>query len=452
MAMSVTEGWDLALKNDPTFLSAQATYRASQERSNIAFSALLPQLNISGNTALNDRKYVTNGNPTTTDNQKFQSNNAQINVSQALWRHAEWIASTQAELAAQQGKNQVIAAEHDLLVRFLQTWFDVLSARNNIQYSIKQSAAANKLGVQTSRAVELGAASIPELEEALARYENAKAEQVAAEAEMEVKIAALEQIVGPVAAFIPPFLPESFPSIFISDKPLNNWLELAEHGNPAIMAAIYGVRAASEEIRKQRAGHEPTMDITGSYGRTTQGAGTTPSQQGYTNTQGTIGLQLNIPIYSGGGQSAKVREAIALREKTAQDLENARRSVRSAGKQAWYGIQAATARYNAATQAVKSASTNLRVATSGLERELKTDLDVLRANQQLFGGLRDLHNAQYEILLNKVKLKAVAGQLSGEDVIALDGLFVKSARNAEAPLGSAHLRETSSGKLVRKRD
>ena len=278
MAMSVTEGWALALKNDPTFLSAQATYRASQERSNIAFSALLPQLNISGNTALNDRKYVTNGNPTTTDNQKFQSNNAQINVSQALWRHAEWIASTQAELAAQQGKNQVIAAEHDLLVRFLQTWFDVLSARNNIQYSIKQSAAANKLGVQTSRAVELGAASIPELEEALARYENAKAEQVAAEAEMEVKIAALEQIVGPVAAFIPPFLPESFPSIFISDKPLNNWLELAEHGNPAIMAAIYGVRAASEEIRKQRAGHEPTMDITGSYGRTTQGAGTTPSR------------------------------------------------------------------------------------------------------------------------------------------------------------------------------
>ena len=450
--MSFTEGWALALKNDPTFLSAQATYRASQERSNIAFSALLPQLNISGNTALNDREYVTNGSPTTTDNQKFQSNSAQINLSQALWRHAEWIASTQTELAAQQGKNQVIAAEHDLLVRFLQTWFDVMSARNNIQYSTKQSAAANKLWVQTYRALELGAASPPELEEALARYENAKAEQVAAESEMEIKIAAFEQIVGPVEAFTPPSLPENLPAIFISDKPLSDWLELAEHANPAIIAALYGVRAASEEIRKQRAGHEPTMDITGSYGRTAQGAGTTPSQQGYTNTQGTIGLQLNIPIYSGGGQSAKVREAIALREKTAQDLENARRSVRSAGKQAWYGIQSATARYKAATQAVKSASTNLQVATSGKERELKTDLDVLRANQQLFGGLRDLHNAQYEIMLNKVKLKIVAGQLTGDDVIALDGLFVQSSLSAEASPGNSQIRETLPDTLVRNRD
>lgn len=440
-AMTIIEGWALALKNDPTFLSAQATYRATQERSNIAFSALMPQLSISSNAALNDRKYITNGTPTTTDNQKFQSNSAQINLTQALWRHAEWIASTQAELAAQQGKAQVIAAEQDLLVRFLQAWFDVMSARNNVQYSSKQSDAANKLWVQTYRASELEMASAPELEEALSRFENAKAEQIAAEAEMETKIAAVEQIIGPVESFIPPSLPENLPAFSVSDKPLSDWLDLAEKANPAIAAAIYGVHAASQEVRKQRAGHEPTVDITGSYGRTEQGVGTTPSQQGYTNTQGSIGLQLNIPIYSGGGQSAKVREAIALREKTAQDLENARRSVRAAGKQAWYGLLSATARYKAAQQAVKSASTNLRAATSGKERELKTDLDVLRADQQLFGGLRDLHNAQYEIILSRVKLKAVAGQLTGADVIALDGHLAQSTSNTDASSRSLQIHE-----------
>lgn len=453
LAASFTEALELALRSDPTFLSAQANYQASQERTSIAFSALLPQLNISGNTALNDRKYVTQGILETTDKQKFNSDSAQINLTQGLWRHAERIAAAQADLAALQGENQVVAAEHDLFVRFLQAWFDVMSARNSIQHATEQTAAANKLWVQTSRAFGLELASEPELEDTLARYENAKAEQAAAEAEMEAKIASLEQIIGPVEMFTPPSLSENLPAINFPDRPLSDWLELAESANPAIIAAAYGMRAASEEVRKQRAGHEPTIDMTGSYGRTAQGVGTTPAQQPYTNTLGTIGLQLNIPIYSGGGQSAKVREAIALREKTSQDLENARRGVRSAGKQAWFGIQSGIARYKAATQAVKAASTNLRVATSGKERDLKTELDVLRANQQLYGALRDLNNAQYEIMLNKIKLKAVAGQLAVDDLIALDAAFVQPAPNPAFLVDrSPQTREASPVTLVRKLD
>lgn len=453
LAMSFTEALELALKRDPTFLSARASYQASQERASIAVSTLLPQLSISGNTALNDRKYVTQGILETTDIQKFTSDSAQINLTQGLWRHAERIASTQADLAALQGENQVVAAKHDLLVRFLQAWFDVMSARNDIKYAAEQSAAASKLWVQTSRAFGLELASEAELEDALARYENAKAEQAAAEADMEVKIAAFEQIIGPVEVFTPPSLSENLPAIIFTDEPLSHWLELTESANPAVIAATYGVRAASEEIRKQRAGHEPTIDITGSYGRMAQGVGTTPTQQAYTNTQGTIGLQLNIPIYSGGGQSAKVREAIALREKASQDLENARRSVRSAAKQAWFGIQSGVARYKAATQAVKSASANLRVATSGKKRDLKTELDVLRANQQLYGALRDLHNAQYEIVLNKIKLKAAAGRLAVGDVIALDTAFIQPAPGSESLTDlSPQARQTSPVALVRKLD
>jgi outer membrane protein len=431
--LTFTDALELARKNDPTFMGARADYQAAQERSKIAFSALLPQLNISGNTAQNDRKYVTSGTPETTDAQKFNTNNAQINLTQALWRRAERIASTQAGLAAQQGEDRAIAAEHDLFVRFLQAWFDVMSARDNIYFTAKQSAAAGKLRDQTNRAAELGLASEPELEDARARYEKAMAEQTAAETDEETKISSLEQIIGPVEKFAPPTLSEDQPMSSFPDKPLSQWLDLAENSNPGIMAAIFGVRAANEEIRKQRAGHDPTLDITGSYGRTAQGAGTTPTQQAYSNTQGTIGLQLNIPVFSGGGQSAKVREAIALREKSAQDLENARRGVRSACKQAWFGIQSGIARQKAATQAVKSASASLRVATTGKEREVKTDLDVLQATQQLYGALRDLQNARYEIMLNKIKLKAAAGQLTADDVVALNAVFAQPAGSPEPP-------------------
>lgn len=431
-ALNFTEALDLARKNDPSYLSVQASYQAAQERSNIAFSALLPQLSISGNAAQNERKYVTQSTPETTDIQKFNSNSAQINLTQPLWRHADRIASTQAEFAARQGESQVIAAEHDLFVRFLQAWFDVMAARDNMRFTAKQSAAARRLRDQTTRATELGLASEPELEEARARYEKALADQAAAEAEEQAKIASLEQIIGPADEFTFPSLADDRLVGGMPDAPLGHWLDSAESSNPAVVAATYGVQAASEEIRKQRAGHEPTLDITGSYGRTAQGAGTTPTLQPYTNTQGTIGLQLSIPIFSGGGQSAKVREAVALREKSVQELENTRRGVRAACKQAFFGIQAGIARHTAALQSVKSARAALQVATSGQERELKTDLDVLQAAQQLYNAQRDLQNARYEILLNRIKLKAAAGQLNVKDVVALDTLFVQSARDPES--------------------
>ena len=319
----------------------------------------------------------------------------------------------------------MLAAEQDLFVRFLQGWFGIMSARDNIHFTAKQSAAALKLRSQATRAAEIGLASESELEDALARHEKTLAEEAAAAADEEAKISALEQIIGSIQYFTSPLLAEQPPMDDFLDNPLSHWLELAETSNPAITAATYGVHAANEEISKQRAGHEPTLDITGSYGYTSQGAGITPKQQGYTNTQGTIGLQLNIPIFSGGGQSAKVREAISLRGKATQELESARRGVRSACKQAWFGIQSGIARHKAATYAVKSATTNLQAATSGQARELKTELDVLQATQQVYGALRDLQNARYDIMLNKIKLKAAAGQLTTDDVIVLNAAFLQ---------------------------
>lgn len=426
-ALTFTEAMELARKNDPVFLSAQANKQAAKERSNIAFASLLPQINFSGNTARNDRKYVTRTDPETIGIQQFGSRSAQFNLTQGLWRAADRIASTQADLAAQQGETQVMAAEQDLFVRFLQAWLDLMSARDNIEFTVKQSAAASKLVDQTTRAAQLGLVSEPEIEDALARFERAGAEQIAAEADQEDKISSLEQIIGATARFEPPSLsrarlPSGFP-----DMPLSQWLELAENANPGIIAATYAARAANEEIRKQQAGHQPTLDLTASYGRTSQGVGTTPRDNGYANTQATIGLQLNIPIYSGGGQSAKVREAIALREKAAQDLETARRNVRSAGRQAWFGIQSGIAREKAAAQAVKSASAAIRLATSGRQRELKTDLDVMQATQQLYMARRDMRGASYAVMLSRIKLKAASGQLTAQDVLALSDAFGPSS-------------------------
>jgi outer membrane protein len=210
----------------------------------------------------------------------------------------------------------------------------------------------------------------------------------------------------------------------LGGETLEQWLLQAEAENPAVRAAISALEIANDEIRKQRAGHEPTVDLTMSYGKNNQGSGTYGGQVGYNSTTSAIGLQFNLPIYSGGGQSAKVREAEALRDKALQELESARRNARAQSKQAWYGWQASQSRLIAAKQAIGYSRLNLQAALSGVATGVKKELDVLRGQQELYGALRDLARARYELTLNNFRMKATVGQLTDENLTGLDKWFV----------------------------
>jgi outer membrane protein len=122
-----------------------------------------------------------------------------------------------------------------------------------------------------------------------------------------------------------------------------------------------------------------------------------------------------------------VGEAIALQEKARQDLELARRNVRSAAKQAWFGWQAGEARRNASLQAVKHATLTLKAALTGRLNDLKSELEVLQARQQLYSALRDLQKARYDMITNHLKLKASTGRLEDVDLSAFDKWFVQDA-------------------------
>jgi outer membrane protein len=153
--------------------------------------------------------------------------------------------------------------------------------------------------------------------------------------------------------------------------------------------------------------------------------GNFPGQSGYEITQGVVGLQLNLPLFSGGGQAAKVDEAIALREKIRQDLVSVQRATHLAGKQAWYGWQIAQMRRAAGLQAAKSALSALRVAEVGIAAGVKTEVDRLNARQQLESARRDFNKARYDGIVATVKLKAAAGRLTDGDLAHLEPMFLR---------------------------
>jgi len=135
-------------------------------------------------------------------------------------------------------------------------------------------------------------------------------------------------------------------------------------------------------------------------------------------------VQLNVPLYSGGTQNAKVREAVALQDKATQDLESAKRNARLMVKQAWFTWHAGFARQTAALQANKFSTLTLQAAAKGKTSGVKTELDVLQARQQLSSAARDLQKARYDMITSHLKLQAAVGQLADVDLISLDTSLV----------------------------
>ena len=136
-----------------------------------------------------------------------------------------------------------------------------------------------------------------------------------------------------------------------------------------------------------------------------------------------IGLQLAIPIYSGGSVSSQVRQALASREKAQQDLESSRRAAALSARQAFLGVTNGVAQVKALEAALVSSQSALESNKLGYEVGVRINIDVLNAQQQVFSTQRDLSKARYDAIVNGLKLKAAAGSLSDNDIEEINRLL-----------------------------
>jgi outer membrane protein len=423
---SLSQILTLARQSDPQYLGTQAKLRAALERSSQASSYVLPQLAIKGGANRTDREYETLGAlfPTPVSRTQYNGYNAQLTLSQPLWRHASFIGMSQAHAVVSQSEQEVRAAEQDLLLRLARAWFEAAAAADVQVHADAQRAAASLQWDQLRKASSIDLAASPEVEETRAKFDQAAAERIAAASELQSKLGALEEIVGPLPALAVPTLSPQYVPPSPAHDDVETWMALAEDFSPSVRAARAALDGASAEVSRQRAGHEPTLDLVGSYGINNQGEGNFPGQSGYDIHQKSIGVEINIPLYQGGLVRAKVREAVALRSQAEQELQGALRQARSTAKAAWYAWNASSARHNAAAQTVKSATVALRYASVGAAREVKYQLDVLEAREKLLDAWSKLQQSRYDAVLSWMRVKAVTGQLSDNDFLELQRHYV----------------------------
>jgi outer membrane protein len=177
---------------------------------------------------------------------------------------------------------------------------------------------------------------------------------------------------------------------------------------------------SNREIEKNRVGHMPTLDLVAQHGRQTNGN----SGLGGTDVDATVvGLQLNIPIFSGGLTVSRTREAVALREKAKSDLDNIQRMATLGARQAYLGVTSGLAQSKALEQALVSSQSALDSNKLGYEVGVRVNIDVLNAQQQVSSTRRDLAKARLQTLMGQLKLKAAIGALTEQDLSAINTLL-----------------------------
>ncbi|CAN0023006.1 unnamed protein product, partial [Phaeothamnion confervicola] len=261
--------------------------------------------------------------------------------------------------------------------------------------------------------------------EAQARYDLVVAQELVAENDLEVRGRALEQIVGkPVGTLAGLGGPVSLNPPQPAD--MGAWVEQAYQSSLQVALAQQSVEIAAQEIKKADAGHYPTLDAVASATQTYQNT----SSLGYGSDIKAlvVGVQLNVPLYQGGGISSRAREAVAGQERARQELEGARRTVALQTRQAYLGVTSGLAQIKALEQAVGSTKLQLESTKLGQEVGVRTAVDVLNAEQQLAAAQRDLAQAVYTTIVNQLKLKAAVGKLAEADLADVNLLLKEDAR------------------------
>ena len=411
----------LAQDNDPTYASARYALDAAREKIPQARAGLLPVAAVTANEGNTRADTEFTDVPPVERNMKTWGWNLQL--TQPLLRAENIYAYKESAYLVEQAEAQFAQARQDLLLRTAQAYFAVNVAQDAIGAADSQVAALEEQLAQVTRGVKLGTHSQTDIDDTRSRLGSARSQRVAAQNDLESAHAELEKIVGSriehLAALRPEFSP---PQPSPADQ--RSWMEQARQANPAVVGQRAALEAARQDIKKNRAGHLPTLDLVANLGSNYSSHSlTTPDDFSTRATQHEVGVQLNVPLYAGGSVNSKVREATATMLKTQADLEAASRQAATDAQQAYAGVMNGLAQVDALNTAVESGQSAVKGNRVGYKLGIRINVDVLNAQQQLFSAERDLSKARYETLLQGLKLKASAGSLSDADLTAVNAML-----------------------------
>lgn len=420
--VNLLEVYQLAVDNNADLAAAHADYKAQSERVPQARAGLLPQIGAGASTSDNRSKVDTSMGSVS----RTRSGTAyQASLSQPLFRLDRWYQLQAAQASNEQSALELSAIEQGLILQSSEVYFTVLRAQDNLAASRAEESAFKRQFDLASERFDVGLSDKTDVLQAQAAFDAARANRMIAERMVSDSFQALSTLTN-VDLNAVEGVKHSLPILAPTPNDATAWVNTATEQNLGLQAINFAVEAAQESVKQRKSGHAPTLDAVAQYqkgdndsmGMVNSGLPMMPSYNGKAE-QSSIGLQLSIPLYTGGFTSSVVREGVyrldqaeqmreSLRRKTVQDARNFHRAVNTDVEQV-----------QARKQAIISSQSAVEATEIGYDVGTRNIVDVLDAQRQLYAAVRNYNNARYDYILNNLRLQQTAGTLSPDNLQVL---------------------------------
>jgi outer membrane protein len=445
MADDLLQIFNLAVENDPTIRQARATYNASHTLIDQGRSLLLPTVDLTANTSRDTNGLADPQPPSETPSlfpvrvhsfaDGYNNRGWGLSLRQALFNAEAWYAFQSARKSDEASALNLASSEQDLIMRVSNAYFNVLRSQTNLATFVAEEEAAQRVLEQTQQRFDVGLVAITDVYDSQAAYDLAGVNRLVEENNLSQSLEALEAITGQPHNDVEA-LAEGFP-ITASDTPMEDWMTAAMDNNLTIRAAQLDLEAKQEDTKAAKSRFLPTADINASYGWTESGNPISLTSAGLPQENTRIGVNLTVPLFAGGLNSARLRQAYYTRDASEEALLKSRRDSTQSVRNAFRSVETDVRAVAARAQAIISAQSALDATQVGAEVGTRNVVDVVLAQRSLFQAQRDHANARYDYVIANLTLKQAAGTLSPQDVIDLNEWLQAGAPAVPAPAAPA---------------
>jgi outer membrane protein len=323
-----------------------------------------------------------------------------------------WVSLRQANISVAQARAELLDARQDLIVRVAEAYFSVLFSEDNLEFATGEKDATARQLERAHEFFEVGLIAITDVKQSQASYDSAVAQEIAAVNELDISREELQVITGQYMKKLNK-LSVRMPLVAPEPQDISQWVETALGQNLRLRAAALASAIAEQEIKRQRAGHYPTLDLFGARS-VTDNAGGLRGDSDTTDT--TVGLKLNFPIFSGGRVSSRTRQARYDFQEAVDNLSGQRRETVRETRASYLKVNSGISQVKALKQALESTQTAAEATQAEFDVGTRTAVDVLLGLRDTFRSEREYSRARYDYILATLRLKRAAGILSDADV------------------------------------
>ncbi len=417
---TLSQVYQHARSNDAQLKASESAFLAMQEKKPQALSALKPQVSLNANGTYSTQ-FTSRMARQADGGAAFLNFGYTLNLTQPLYRKNISVQIDQANASALQAQASLVAEQQNLIMRVADAYISYLKAKDNAKFAKLETSSILRQFNQVKAYFDAGRSAITDVKEAQARYDLSRAQEVNTIQQVNIARENLKAITG---RYYHDLIGSVGNVSKLTPKPNNiaTWTKAAVINSMAVRIAEYAVVLAQSNIDLARASKSPTVDLFARHsGSSTHGEAAFDQDK----FDAAVGIQINIPLYTGGNTASRIREARHLLQQARYKLEAQKRLVIQQTRTAYLSTVSGLARVNALRQALISNQIAAKATRTGFEVGTRTAVDVLVSLRETFRAQKDYSNARYDFLLSTLKLKQAAGILRPKDIDTLSNLLVR---------------------------